>query len=377
VGAESRIEDTGSAWWVNFHQGAFYVEVVLSPSTGPAPDYAPGNPATKAEAIRFAQAVASAIGAGPVLPGTGGSGGGGGSVKVNLPLVNFGTVDVGSVSLPQTVTVTVTGSATSLDPAVSGAGFSISASTCAALQPAGTCTITLVFSPAAVGVASGVLTVGTVQVALSGSGAPPVSFAVSPDRIDLGTLLAGSTAPATVTIAPTGMLTSLACLASGVDLTLTSQTCPSSGPVSTACTYTFTFRAASSGQKSDAIVCTGGGKTTQTNVTATVVSPGALAISPATGAFSAAVGQSTMVTFYLANTGGALTGILAIAVTGAGFAVTSNDCVVPLAPLSTCKIQVTFAPSAAGTVAGALTVTDATPGSTPATASLSGVGVVQ
>ncbi len=61
VGTESRIQDTASQWWINFHQGVFYVEVLLGPSYGPPPDYALGNADTKAEAVRFAQAVASKI----------------------------------------------------------------------------------------------------------------------------------------------------------------------------------------------------------------------------------------------------------------------------------------------------------------------------
>ena len=61
MGTSSRIQDTASSWWINFHQDVFYVEVSLDPSSGPAPDYVPGNPATKAEALRFARAVASRI----------------------------------------------------------------------------------------------------------------------------------------------------------------------------------------------------------------------------------------------------------------------------------------------------------------------------
>jgi hypothetical protein len=57
VGDESRIEDTGSTWWINFRKGVFYVEVVLTPSTGPEPDYTPHDVDTKKEAMRFAQAV--------------------------------------------------------------------------------------------------------------------------------------------------------------------------------------------------------------------------------------------------------------------------------------------------------------------------------
>jgi hypothetical protein len=59
LGTESRVQDTNTQWWVNFHQGVFYVEVLLSPSFGPPPDYAPANADTKQEAVRFAQAVAA------------------------------------------------------------------------------------------------------------------------------------------------------------------------------------------------------------------------------------------------------------------------------------------------------------------------------
>ena len=46
---------------LNFHKDVFYVEVSLDPSFGPAPDHVPGWAAAKAEAIRFALAVASQI----------------------------------------------------------------------------------------------------------------------------------------------------------------------------------------------------------------------------------------------------------------------------------------------------------------------------
>lgn len=59
LGTDSRIQDTTSQWWINFHQDAFYVEVVLNPSTGPAPDYKPSDPDLMQEALRFAQGVAS------------------------------------------------------------------------------------------------------------------------------------------------------------------------------------------------------------------------------------------------------------------------------------------------------------------------------
>jgi len=61
LGTDSRIQDTGAQWWINFYRDVFYVEILLDPSYGPPPDYDPGNPAAKTEALRFAQAVASRI----------------------------------------------------------------------------------------------------------------------------------------------------------------------------------------------------------------------------------------------------------------------------------------------------------------------------
>jgi hypothetical protein len=61
MGTESRIQDTGSQWWINFHQDVFYIEVMLSPSYGPAPEYTPADAALKDETVRFAKAVAAKI----------------------------------------------------------------------------------------------------------------------------------------------------------------------------------------------------------------------------------------------------------------------------------------------------------------------------
>jgi hypothetical protein len=61
LGAESRIQDTNSSWWINFHQGVYYVEVQLGPSSGPPPDYTRSDPDLKQECFRFAQAIALGI----------------------------------------------------------------------------------------------------------------------------------------------------------------------------------------------------------------------------------------------------------------------------------------------------------------------------
>jgi hypothetical protein len=59
LGTNSRIENTSVQWWINFYKDVFYIEVMLDPSAGPAPDYTPGNLDLKQEALRFAQWVAN------------------------------------------------------------------------------------------------------------------------------------------------------------------------------------------------------------------------------------------------------------------------------------------------------------------------------
>jgi len=178
-----------------------------------------------------------------------------------------------------------------------------------------------------------------------------------------------------VQITPTGTLGGLTCVANGVDLALASQTCPTVGPVSAACTFTFNFKSATAGAKTESVICSSGGKTTQTTVAATVVTPASLSISPATVAMSALVGQTTTVTLMVANAGGSPSGLPIVAISGdSNFVVASNDCVVPLAPLAYCKVQVAFTPATAGTHTAKLTVSESQD-TVPATAALTGYAV--
>jgi hypothetical protein len=61
IGVRSRIADTGTEWWICFCKGSYYVEVRMTPSYGPAPDYVPSDPAQKKAAMDFAIALASRI----------------------------------------------------------------------------------------------------------------------------------------------------------------------------------------------------------------------------------------------------------------------------------------------------------------------------
>jgi hypothetical protein len=287
-----------------------------------------------------------------------------GKVTVAPAFLDFQTVDVGASSTAQTIKVDVSGAAVAISPTIVGAGFALAGNTCTASQAAGTsCNISVKFAPTTVGAANGVLTIGGATVSLSGTGNQPGVF-TAPDRIELGTLKLNATAAVTVQIAPQGTVQSLSCTSSSATElapNAAATTCPATGPVSAACVYAFTFTASTAGLRTDTVTCSGGGKVTQTAVTATVVGPAVLAVSQSSALFNAVVGKTDAVVITVSNNGGSATVAAPTATVSAGttdFAVTANDCVVALAPLATCKVTVTFAPKTAGAKPGTLTVTD-------------------
>ena len=81
-------------------------------------------------------------------------------------------------------------------------------------------------------------------------------------------------------------------------------------------------------------------------------------------------------TVTLRNTGSATLNITSVAITaGTNFAISSNTCGTTLAVKKTCKVGVTFAPTALGAATGTLSFTDDAPG--PQTVALSGTGIAQ
>jgi hypothetical protein len=56
---KSRVTNAGDTYKINFTKGVYYVEVSLSPSYGPAPNYTENDPSLKQAAFDFAAAVAA------------------------------------------------------------------------------------------------------------------------------------------------------------------------------------------------------------------------------------------------------------------------------------------------------------------------------
>jgi hypothetical protein len=306
------------------------------------------------------------------------------SIKVYKTWLDFGTVDVGASSTAQTVDVYVMGGPVTLNATITGPAFALTGNTCTGSLSNRSCTLSVRFTPATLGAATGALSVsavgnvpGSAGIALSGIGqAMGSAFPPFADDVALGTLLVNQEAPAVVRLAPTRPVATLACTSSSPDLTLVSQTCPTTGNIDAPCTFTFTFKAATVGTKKDVVICAGGGLTVPRYVVATVVAPEPPAISPATASFTATIGQTDVVTFTVTKGGSAPAGPITATLAGASaFTIASDGCAIPLAPLATCKIQVAFSPGSVGDEPAVLTVTDSGQPTASASASLSGTGV--
>ncbi len=112
-----------------------------------------------------------------VFPGGGSSGTGSSALTASPSSLSFGSVNVGSTSSAQTVTVTNPGSSAATVNSVSVSGAFSQTNTCGSSLAAGaTCTVSVKFAPTAAGAASGSLSVASsapsspLTVALSGTG---------------------------------------------------------------------------------------------------------------------------------------------------------------------------------------------------------------
>jgi cysteine-rich repeat protein len=215
---------------------------------------------------------------------------------------------------------------------------------------------------------------------LSGYGVPAGNFSVA--DVDLGQVATNSAVPGAVTVTAMASVGDLVCSVSGADLTADpTKVCPAALAAGASCSVGFTFKATTSGQKTDSVVCNAAGLTKTAVVSATVLDPAKLVITPASTTFQTPNGtQSAPVTFGVANSGGLSTGQISATLTGANanqFAITVPGCLAPLAGASGCTVQVVCNPTSVGTKTATLTVADATTATDSVTAALTCVSVGQ
>jgi hypothetical protein len=300
------------------------------------------------------------------------------SIALSAAALDFGAVIVGTPSAARTITVSNPGNATltlgTIAPTGANAGdFARSGGTCAASVAAGaSCTIDVVFTPAALGARAAALSIvsnapaGTAGVPLAGTGQPaPVPGAtLSPGSAVFGNATVNVAAPnRTIVLASDGT----APLAVGAPtlsppnagFSIASSTCPASLAPGATCTLSIAFRPTAPGAVSatlsvptnaagspDTATLSGTGVNGPTAAPALSVG-GTLSFDPTTvGARSAERSVS------VENRGTAPTSLLAIALSGAdrGDFRVAGTCapglVVPAG--GACTLLVSMAPSTAG-----------------------------
>jgi len=327
-------------------------------------------------------------------------------VSLSAPSLSFGNQLLDTTSAAQTETVTNTGTANLTISAVTVGGtnasdFAKSADTCtgATVTPSSTCTVSVTFTPSAMGSRSASLNFADnasnspQTVTLSGTGTAPV-VSLSAPSLSFGNQLLDTTSAAqteTVTNSGTANLSISTVTVGGTnasDFAKSADTCTGATvtPNGT-CTVSVTFTPAATGARSGTLTFTDNNNTvagsTQTvNLSGTGGGPVVSLSAPSMSFGSQPLSTTSAAqTETVTNTGTANLSIATVTVGGTNasdFAKSADTCTgATVAPNGTCTVSVTFTPAATGTRSGTLTFTDnnnSVAGSTQAV-TLSGVGV--
>jgi hypothetical protein len=310
-----------------------------------------------------------------------------GNLGVSPSNLNFGSVPIGSSS-SQVVTVTNSsnGPFTITQAAVSGKGFDIKAPSLPLTLAVGqSAQFTTIFAPVVIGNASGCVSITKNQVSSpqvqSGSASATLLFTSQQQTIALN----GAGVPATpsITTQPVsqtvtaGQSATFLVAASG-EAPLTYQWQKNGTPINGATSTTYTTPTAAtsdSGSQFSVVVRNSAGNVTSNAAILTVSGAGQL--TPSTTKLNygnVTVGSSNVLPVTLTNTGGTSISISNVTLSGAGLSIGGVSSGLILAAGSSATLNVNFAPSAAGTLNGSVTVTSNASNST-VTISLSGTAV--
>ena len=289
--------------------------------------------------------------------------------------VSFTAQPVGQASPPSTVTVSNTGGAPLANvgfqiTGLSAHSFSTGATTCGAtLAKGSSCTVQVVFTPAAAGGSTATLAVSSstsgvapVTVPLTGAGQALAGLNVNPSQLVFPIVAPGqSSAPQTVSIANTGTgAANSLTLTATAPFSLVENTCTASLAAGASCSTGVVFSPALNGTYMGTLTIASPSLAASASVplSGTGGVPGSVQAQPSLIDFpqTSAGLVSSPVTVTLTNPSGtASLSSFTLAAT-AGFKVVNNTCPSTLAAGASCTAGIEFAPLSAGTQSGSLTV---------------------
>jgi len=313
-------------------------------------------------------------------------------LTVTPPSLSFANTNVGTQTATQTVTVSNTSTSAVVISSIAfatGTNFVIPSgtNTCpGTLNPSSSCTVGVAFAPTVAGSLTDTLNVtdssNNVQsVTLSGTGVDTISVSVTPSSLSFGNVAINTlSTQQTVTITNTGTGTVTISNITVTGQFAQSQTCVGTLDPGLSCPIQVQFSPTSAGAQSGSLIITDTAPNSPETVTlsGTGVAP-TLTVLPATLSFgSIAVGGSPSAaqTVTVTNTSTVSATIINVLVggTNAGDFSQTNTCGGPLAAGANCTASVQFAPTAAGSRSGTLTVTSNASGS-PQSITMTGTGV--
>jgi sugar lactone lactonase YvrE len=280
--------------------------------------------------------------------------------------LNFETQPAGTISDFQGIAVSPIGPITISNVTTTAGFFEVDDCAGVTLVARQTCEIDVYFNPTSAGKARGTLTItsnayfptsgNTVSLTGTGTG---LGFTGS---LAFGTQLINTTVSRTLTLTNTGSAVAI----HGISLSLPTSfklaggTCPASGTLAAggSCTIIVSFDPTTIGSKKDTLVVSNTDAASPLLVPATgngtevKLSASALAFGTVTH------GTSKTLNLTVTNTASSGTLTISTALSGAGFALASgNTCTTPVAAGKSCVVPVSFAPTAAQSYSGTLTLT--------------------
>ena len=296
--------------------------------------------------------------------------------------LTFGNQAVGTSSAAQTMTVANAANLPLYIENLYTTGDFAETNTCGGgIGIGGRCSISVVFSPTAVGTRTGTVTIfnssplSPQTASLTGTGTPGPYVVLSTASLTFENQVVGATsAPQTVTLTSTdGATLTIASIAVSGDFAQT-NTCGASVAGGSSCTISVTFTPTATGNRTGVITITDSATSSPQTVSlmgAGIASAVSLSASNLTFGAQLVGTTSALQTVSLTNIATTTLNISGIAITG-DFAQT-NNCQSSVAPNTGCLVGVTFTPTASGTRTGTLSITDNAEGS-PQTVSLTGQG---
>ncbi len=357
------------------------------------------NPTSATSVLTLAASPTAATGAATVtIKGTSGSLTASTTVKLTvsgsatvslMPIsLSFGNQVIKTTSAAKIVTVTNTSTATlNISSITATASFAISAKTCAStLAAAAKCTVSLTFTPTALGKVTGTLTFtdnaanSPQTVALSGTGVNPA--AVSPASLGFGGQAIATTSAAKVVtltnnLATALTITSITLIGADPGDYAQTNTCGASVAAKGKCTISVTFKPTATGARAATLNISDSAANSPQTVSLTGTGQIQVVVAPASLTFvSQTVGTTSAAKVVsLTNNLSTALAITSITFTGtdpADYAQT-DTCGSTVAAKTKCTISVTFTPKATGARTATLTVKDAANNS-PQTVTITGTG---